>query len=197
MTDSSAPSAVWETRYRTGDTPWEKGEPSPGLVDFLNQMPLPLKGTVLVPGCGNGHDVRAWANAGWNAVGLDIAPSAVSSAREQTPPGMKAEFRLGNFLADEPFASFDCAFEHTCYCAIEPVDREAYAKALDRWLRPDGYYVAVNYLIPDKEGPPYGTTRDELLHRFSPRFTLIRDFVPRSYPNRTDLERLFVWQKKP
>jgi hypothetical protein len=57
--------------------------------------------------------------------------------------------------------------------------------------------VAVNYLIPDTEGPPYGTTREELLHRFSPRFTLIRDFVPRSYPNRTGLEHLFVWQKKP
>jgi hypothetical protein len=25
----------WETRYKTGDMPWEKGEASPGLVDFL------------------------------------------------------------------------------------------------------------------------------------------------------------------
>src|ERR1041385_6675263 len=25
----------WEQRYQTGDMPWEKGEPSPGLVDFL------------------------------------------------------------------------------------------------------------------------------------------------------------------
>lgn len=196
MTNSTPASTVWEDRYRMGDTPWEKGEPSPGLVDFLNRTPLPLQGTVLVPGCGNGHDVRAWAIAGWDAVGLDIAPSAVSRAAEQTPQGMKAGFRLGNFLVDEPFALFDCVFEHTCYCAIDPSDRDAYAKAVDRWLRPDGYYVAVNYLIPDTEGPPYGTTRDELLHRFSPRFTLIRDFVPRSYPNRTDLERLFVWQKR-
>jgi len=54
----------------------------------------------------------------------------------------------------------------------------------------------VNYLIPDTDGPPFGTTREELLQRFSSRFQLICDFVPRSYPNRTGLERLFVWKKK-
>ena len=195
MTDSSAPSAVWETRYRTGDTPWEKGEASPGLIDFLNQTPLPIKGSVLVPGCGNGHDARAWSAAGWDAVGLDLAPSAISGARERTPSGLKADFRVGNFLLDEPFARFDCIFEHTCYCAIDPTDREAYVNAVDRWLRPAGYYVSINYLIPDTEGPPFGTTREELLQKFSSRFSLTRDFVPRSYSNRTGLERLFVWQK--
>src|SRR5262245_20251297 len=25
----------WETRYQSSDMPWEKGAPSPGLVDFL------------------------------------------------------------------------------------------------------------------------------------------------------------------
>jgi len=29
----------WEERYQTGDMPWEKGEPSPGLVDFLAAHP--------------------------------------------------------------------------------------------------------------------------------------------------------------
>ena len=26
---------TWEQRYQTEDMPWEKGAPSPGLVDFL------------------------------------------------------------------------------------------------------------------------------------------------------------------
>ena len=25
----------WEAQYQKGETPWEKGAPSPGLVDFL------------------------------------------------------------------------------------------------------------------------------------------------------------------
>ena len=29
----------WEQRYQTGDMPWEKGAPSPGLVDFLAAHP--------------------------------------------------------------------------------------------------------------------------------------------------------------
>jgi methyl halide transferase len=53
--------AYWEDLYQKGDTQWEKGEASPGLVDFLCERPDLPKGTVLVPGCGFGHDVRAWA----------------------------------------------------------------------------------------------------------------------------------------
>src|SRR5579859_2043797 len=70
----------WENRYQTGDMPWEKGAPSPGLVDFLSAHPDLPKGTVCVPGCGTGHDVRAWARAGFDATGYDIAPSAVRLA---------------------------------------------------------------------------------------------------------------------
>src|SRR6266568_7533757 len=56
----------WETRYQTNDMPWEKGAPSPGLVDFLAAHPDLPRGTVCVPGCGTGHDVRAWAGAGFD-----------------------------------------------------------------------------------------------------------------------------------
>src|ERR1700722_13485631 len=84
----------WEGRYQVGDMPWEKGEASPGLVDFLAANRKLLRGTVGVPGCGTGHDVRAWAKAGFSAVGFDVAPSAVKLAKEKTDAaGLKAEFR--------------------------------------------------------------------------------------------------------
>ena len=62
---------------------------------------------------------------------------------------------------------FDWVFEHTLFCAIQPPERDDYVRALLRWLKPDGQYLAVNYLIPDTDGPPFGTTRDELWQRFS------------------------------
>jgi hypothetical protein len=34
------------------------------------------------------------------------------------------------------------------------------------------------------------------MERFSPHFDLMLDWVPRSYPNRTGLERMFWWRKK-
>ena len=214
-------SSYWEGRYQAQDMPWEKGEASPGLVDFLAEMdpsahpsplrpPLPdfgvarkgrggaiVRGTVCVPGCGTGHDVRAWAQAGFRAFGYDIAPSAIRLAAERTAAaGLSAEFKLADFLHDPPPLLFDWIFEHTLFCAIQPGERDDYLQAVLRWLKPDGQYLAVNYLIPDKDGPPFGTTRDELWQRFSPHFELVKEWVPRSYPNRTGLELMFWWRRR-
>ena len=49
----------WENRYQTGDMPWEKGQPSPPLLELLGKPVDWGKGPILVPGCGFGHDVRA------------------------------------------------------------------------------------------------------------------------------------------
>jgi SAM-dependent methyltransferase len=186
----------WENRYQTHDMPWEKGAPSPGLVDFLAAHPELPRGTVAVPGCGTGHDVREWAKAGFDAYGFDLAPSAIRLSREKTKEaGLTAHFEQVDFLRDEPPLHFDWLFEHTLFCAIDMADRDAYVQALSRWLKPGGYYLAVNYFIPDKEGPPFGTTREEQVQRFSAGFELVSDWVPRSYPNRTELERMFWWRK--
>jgi hypothetical protein len=213
----------WESRYQTGDMRWEKGGPSPGLVDFLAAHPelrggdalvaaapgsgqkmgasatmvsLPTP-TVCVPGCGTGHDVREFARAGFDASGFDIAPSAIRLSQTKTMvAGLKAKFQLADFLRDEPPQKFDWLFEHTLFCAIQPQERADYVRAVLKWLKPDGQYLAVNYLIPDEDGPPFGTTRDELWRRFSPEFDLVEEVVPRSYPNRTGLELLLWWRRK-
>ena len=212
----------WEQRYQSHDMPWEKGAPSPGLVDFLAAHPELPRGNVCVPGCGTGHDAYAWAQAGFNAHGFDLAPSAIRLAKEKAPatarlgaPASRRQvvgekkhaggtpalpggvtFHLADFLHDDPPQPFDWLFEHTLFCAINPSERDDYVRALLRWLKPDGQYLAVNYLIPDKDGPPFGTTRDELWQRFSPHFDLLEEWVPRSYPNRTGLELMMWWRRK-
>src|SRR5258706_18083 len=104
----------WEARYESGDMPWEKGEPSPGLVDFLAAHAELPRGTVCVPGCGTGHDVRAWARAGFEAFGFDLAPSAISLSIEKTKAaGLSAQYRVADFLRDEPPRRFDWLFAHT------------------------------------------------------------------------------------
>jgi len=186
----------WENRYQTGDMPWEKGAPSPGLVDFLSAHPENPRGSVCVPGCGMGHDVRAWAHAGFAAFGFDLAPSAVRLASEAArAAGLNAQFQVADFLSAAPPMLFDCLFEHTLFCAIQPAERDQYVSAVLNWLKPGGHYLAVNYLIPDKDGPPFGTTRQEQLERFSPHFKLLEEWEPRSYPNRVGLERMFWWQR--
>jgi methyl halide transferase len=166
------------------------------LVDFLAAHPDLPRGTVCVPGCGTGHDVRAWAQAGFTAFGFDIAPSAIRLATEKTrAAGLTAQLQLADFLRDEPPYQFDWLFEHTLFCAIQPAERDDYVRAVLRWLKPDGQYLAVNYMIvEDAEGPPFAVTRAELERRFQPHFELREDWIPRSYPNRTGRERMFWWR---
>ena len=52
-----------------------------------------------MPGCGTGHDVRAWARAGFRAFGFDIAPSAIRLATDATRAArLSAQFQLADFL---------------------------------------------------------------------------------------------------
>lgn len=191
----------WEDRYRTGDMPWEKGEGSPGLTDFLAHHPELPRGSVLVPGCGTGHDVRLWARYGFQATGVDIAPSAVRLCESTTLSlGCPAQYRVADFLRDPPFQTFDWIFEHTLFCAIEKTDRDLYVAAVLRWLKPGGQFLAVHYMLREVSdtagGPPYGCAQEELMERFLPHFELIEGRVPRSYANRTGLELLLWWKRR-
>src|SRR5215207_3105594 len=142
----------WEARYQSGNMPWEKGEPAPGLVDFLTAHPDLVKSRVAVPGCGTGHDVRAWAQAGFEATGFDLAASAIRLATEKTNAlGLRAQFREADFLSDTPAQPFDWLFEHTLFCAIAPSQRDDYVQAVQRWLTPGGHFLAIHYMIRDTE----------------------------------------------
>jgi ubiquinone/menaquinone biosynthesis C-methylase UbiE len=168
------------------------------LVDFLHAHTGPVRGPVLVPGCGTGHDVRAWANAGYPATGYDIAPSAIHLCESHPFTGTpRPEYRVGNFLEDVPTGAFDWLFEHTLFCAIAPAQRDAYTAAVNRWLRPGGTFLAIHYLNPEHpDGPPFPVTRDELFARFTPQFDLVAEWVPRSYSNRTGRELMVWWRKR-
>jgi len=190
----------WEARYQSQDTPWDKGEASPGLAEFLATRlePGTNRGRVAVPGCGTGHDVRAWAKAGFDAWGFDLAPSAVRLANERTDPDLRhrTHFVQGDFLQDSPPTPFDWVFEHTLFCAIDPTKRDEYVQAAHRWLVPGGYLLAVHYMIRVEQGPPFGCHQEELIERFSPRFELLQGWLPASFPNRAGRELMLWWRRK-
>ena len=186
----------WEALYQANDTFWDHGEASPGLVDYLAaNSSLPL-GQALVPGCGRGHDARALDQAGWAATGLDLAPSSVPLAKRLADEErLPIDYRIGDFLSDEPHKLFDLVFEHTLFCAIPPVRRDDYVQALRRWLKPGGLYLAVNYMITEDNGePPFSTTTAELDERFGEPFELLRRWTPRSYESREGKELINEWR---
>jgi len=191
-------STNWNEQYEKQDTPWDKGAPSPGLVDFLAMEPV--HGRVLVPGCGVGHDVRALAATADEVLGLDIASLAVERA-DRMPKVGHERYALGDFfnLPAELRGAFDWVFEHTCFCAINPAQRPAYVASVAAALKPGGHYLAIFYLDPGNdspdEGPPFEVSVAELDRLFSPRFTLVREWLPqRAYPGREGREWMRVMQ---
>ena len=187
----------WQERYQTEDTPWDKGEPAPGLVDWLKAQTLDPETRVLVPGCGRGHDASAWAKADFDTTGMDLAEIALSDAREKYESLPNLAFFPGNFLDEKPQEPYDLIFEHTLYCAIDPARREDYAKSLPNWLKPGGYFLAIHFIFPlDEEGPPFGASKDEIINRFQTNFTLRDDWKPRHFEGRKNEEWMFLWQRK-
>jgi SAM-dependent methyltransferase len=186
----------WEAEYRRGQTPWEKGAPSPGLVDHLADTPV--RGRVLVPGCGYGHDVRALARTADEVLGIDIAPSAIEAASHFARAGSERYAVVDLFALPKAMrGTFDCVWEHTCFCAINPQQRTDYVHAVASALKPRGHLLAIFYLDPGNEspdeGPPFEVSISELDRLFLPRFELLREWSPvRTYPGREGREWMRV-----
>ncbi|MDF5722528.1 MAG: methyltransferase domain-containing protein [Rhizonema sp. PD37] len=187
----------WEQRYQSLDTPWDKGEPTPGLLEFLSNHPL--SGKILVVGCGYGHDVRTLSQQGCQVVGVDFAPSAITAA--QSFPSISDETYL---IADifnlpkELDSSFDYVWEHTCFCAIAPEQRPNYVESVARVLKRSGKLLAIFFVNPPNQGngPPYGVKVNELDELFAPHFTLLEDWQPtQAHPGWEGRERMRLLQK--
>ncbi len=194
----------WDERYRAGDTPWEKGQAAPPLLELFDRIDLETwgGGPVLVPGCGLGHDVRAFAEAGLAAVGLDLSEIAIERARAFPVVGDES-FETGNFLSSEWSVGrrFSAIWEHTCFCAIDPLDRKAYAESVASLLDEGGLLAGIFFLTPfdpgeKLPGPPFATSIEELGNLFSPWFERIDGWVPqRAYPGREGREWIGLFRK--
>ena len=189
----------WDQSYQNNETPWERGEPAPPLVEYLESHSI--SGRVLVPGCGLGHDVRLVASMGCDALGVDLSETALNRARAYKDPEQgSVSYQLADMLdANNGIrgASFDYVFEHTCFCAIDPGLRKDYVNAVQRHLKPRGYFLAILFTnLDDPEGPPFATSHAEVENLYSPVFEIVRHWKPtRYYASREDEESVYLMRK--
>ena len=177
----------WNKAYAEGDTPWDKGYASPPLKAFLKTHRI--EGTALVPGCGAGYDVRLLAEQGATVLGLDIAPLALEKAR-LVPSAGNENYLLADFLKlpTKHHGRFDTVVEHTCLCALDPTDREAYVQSVCQALRPNGKYLAVFFRkvsTYNGKDPPHPISGDEIEALFFDKFKVLEQTIPQeTYPGR-------------
>ncbi|MCF7786072.1 MAG: methyltransferase domain-containing protein [Prosthecobacter sp.] len=184
----------WNQAYQENFTPWDKGLPSPPLVEWLTNNTL--SGSVLVPGCGVGHDVAHLVSRGIDAYGLDIAPTAVERAKAHYPQ-LAERFVCADLF--EFRGQYDAIVEHTCLCALPPEWRTKYRDAVTSLLKPGGLFVGVFFINPEMDpgetGPPFGISPDELTALFAEHFQVLGSQSPTAaYPGREGRESLRVMQ---
>jgi SAM-dependent methyltransferase len=160
-------SDYWQARYVEGTTGWDRGKPSPVLTAWLTSGALtPCR--ILVPGCGRGHEVVVLAQAGFDVVAVDYAPSAVAAVREALDAeGVRAEVVQSDLFAYQPDTPFDAVYEQTCLCALPPERWGCYEKRLATWLNSGGSLVAAFMQTESDSGPPFACPPDAMRKLFA------------------------------
>ncbi len=189
----------WEECYQKKEVFWSKGRPSPPLQQYLERYPV--RGRALVPGCGHGHEVALAVEHGLDAVGLDLAPTAIAEARALYPK-LAARFVVGD-LFNPPAAlrsAFDIVLEHTCLSGLHPTLRADYRRGIDLTLRPGGLLIGVWFidpqLAPGEQGPPFAFPVSGLTALFADGYEIVHDSVPDvSFDKRAGRERVRVLRR--
>lgn len=194
MSHPSEP-AYWDSLYKTGQTPWNFGGVPSDLKEYIKASPK--GGRVLIPGCGWGYEIQAFADAGYDVTAIDISPAAVERARKLVNPELAKRIVVGDFFKHSFGATpFDVIYERTFLCSIMPDERAAYRDRMTRLLKYGGALIGYFfYQKTDPEGePPFGLAWGEADELFARHFLLVKDIPV------TDSISVFVgrerWQER-
>lgn len=185
----------WDERYRSRRMPWDFGGVPEALIEWLQKCER--AGRALIPGCGSGYEVRAFAERGWSVLAVDFSPAAVERARAELGP-LGDCVVLGDFFCDLlGETKFDVVYERTFLCALPPGTWPEYARRVASSLGEKGKLLGFFYYGHEDEPPPYPLTEDLAQSLFGAEFTLVVDQAATdSLPLYAGHERWQVWEKK-
>ena len=163
----------WEERYRSGNTPWDLGEPHPELARCLaaGWPKKPEPGRAFVPGCGTGYDALALARAGWSVTAIDLVDATAGRLGRELS-ARSGRFVVADALEFDDEERFDLVWDHTFFCAIDPSRRTDWRAMVGRVLRDAGMVAGISFpedRTLEDGGPPWGMsveTVEDLLERF-------------------------------
>lgn len=159
------PHPDWNESYLAGTPPWDTGEPSRHLIEFVGSGAV-RPGRVLEVGCGTGTNARWLAEQGFSVLGIDVASLAIEKARGKTAgTSLDCRFERMDFLKDAvPGGPFDFVFDLGCFHVFdEASDRHRFAAHVARVLGADGCWLSIVASTEGSRGdwgPPRRSARD-------------------------------------
>ena len=185
----------WKDRYRSKQTGWDVGYPSPPLINYCNQLPdRNIK--ILIPGCGNAYEAEYLFKNGFkNIYILDIVEEVLRNFKERVP-----EFPSENLICEDFFECtdvFDLILEQTFFCALPIQLRNNYSIKSSKLLYPKGKLVGVLFSSEfAQSGPPFGGSKKEYELIFSKQYTIkTLENCYNSIDPRMDNELFFIFEK--
>src|ERR1700739_1532646 len=151
----------WDERYKSNQTGWDIKQVSPPLKDYIDRL-TDTKLHILIPGCGNAYEAEYLLNKGFNNVTLiDIAPTLINALKEKFAG---KPIRILNEDFFEHKGKYDLILEQTFFCAIDPSLRNRYVDTCFNLLKDRGKIAGLLFnIVFEKEGPPYGGTKEEYI----------------------------------
>ncbi len=159
----------WQSRYRTGQIPWDLGgasAPVQGIVDRY----VPSTGNVLIPCCGRGHEAIYLAERGYGVTAVDLILEPLHYLRKSARERRLDIEVLHQDIFELPPAcdnAFDVFLEQTCLCSLDPSLYTSYQALAHRTLKPGGQLLGVFMEVPWTDGPPYNCPPDTVSALFS------------------------------
>ena len=189
----------WQKHYDEDDLAWDLGEVARPFVRLWEDNAL-SPGTLIIPGCGQGHEVIYFAERGFKVTGVDFSPGAIKLLRESlSRRKLDAQVMHRDFfqLGAAHDQTYDAMLEQTFFCAIHPDQRSSYVETASRILKPGGLLFGLFYETGEEGGPPFNTTEADIRNFFSGLFNINRlEKCSFSSEKRQDKEWLAILQKK-
>jgi SAM-dependent methyltransferase len=157
----------WDASYRDGPAPWDIGEPQPAVVRLARAGAF--RGAVLDAGCGTGENALHVASVGLRVLGVDVAETAVSIAREKAAHrGVTADFAVADALQLERLGRvFETVLDCGLFHSFDSDERRDYVASLASVTGRGGHLHVLCFSDAGAESAgPHPVTEEELRAAF-------------------------------
>jgi SAM-dependent methyltransferase len=159
----------WDASYLDGPAPWDIGRPQPAIVRLADEGAF--SGAVLDAGCGTGENALHIASVGLRVLGVDVAETALSIAREKAAArGIDGEFAVADALhLDRLGRVFDTVLDCGLFHTFDSDERRDYAASLASVTSRGGHLYVLCFSDAGPEGGvPHPVSQEELRAAFEP-----------------------------
>ena len=149
----------FESRYRSGNTPWDTGRPDKNLTALIHELVEPGS-RILEIGCGTGDNAIFMASIGLKVTATEIVPMALQKAKEKAAKkALNVNFLLRDIMEkDIPGNPFDMAFDRGCFHHFDSLQkRRDFAQRISYHLKEEGPWLSLIGNADDTrpgKGPP-------------------------------------------